>query len=499
MVFDPQPIFDESEDDILFFHRWANWLHITTKEITLENEAAYFLTLCDKKHQDLAELERHLRGKKYLKDAKVTADKALKSIKVTTWDNWSLMPTISYGRKGGENTYSFGIKDRNLLGLGIDVEIESYSNVQRSGYKIVTTIPLFQQMNTELFIKFADNDDGKQAALFVNKSFSSFHTNYAYTLGFNEHSRIDTLFQNGQDQNIFGHDISLKKVSYAWLKRNNDYYTLRLKAGITQDQHLFNVPINRPEELPVSQLPKDREFVYPWLGIEYIEKNFKKLINIHLISQIEDFNHGWQISSSLGIGNGNNDKSAWLFWQANLKKGFELNENNLLLMGLTMNGNIYQHGNNRILSSLNTEYFHRFSNSWGFYFNNVNVFSNNQYLDRPVTVGGNTGLRGFPLQYQHGENSIKLTSELRYYPQINLYKLFDIAGVIFFDASKAFGKVIEDNIETNWLYSAGIGLRLYSPHSGGNHNIIHLDLAFPQSDNPNIDSVEIRVQAKKSF
>ena len=411
------------------------------------------------------------------------------------------MPTISFGRKGGENTYSFGLKDRNLLGLGIDAEIESYTNVQRSGYKVITTIPLYQKMNTDLTLKFADNDDGKQQALRLNKSFASFNTQYAYNIAFNEESRIDTIFQNDNEQTIFAHQLSYKNISYGWLEENNTNTVFRVNLGFTQDQSLFDLPPDDylQENLPVNQLPKNREFIYPWLGIEYIEKNFQKLSNIHLITQIEDFNHGWQINSSFGIGNGKNNYSAWLFWQANIKKGFAFSQESLLLMNLSMSGDIYDAGSNRIFASINTEYFHKLSKNWGFYFNNVNVVSDNQYQDKPITMGGNAGLRGFPLQYQHGENSIKLTSELRYYPQLNVFKLFDLAGALFFDAGKAFGDVINENVEKNWLYSSGIGLRLYSPHTGGNHNIIHLDLAFPRSNNPTIDSVEIRVQAKKSF
>lgn len=501
--FNPQPIFDESEEDTTSLHRLANALHTTTRESTLKNEAAFFLVQCEKGPAELAELERHLRSKKYIKDASVTSIKNLthgQTIEIKTWDTWSLMPSLSFGRKGGINTYSFGIKDRNLLGLGINAEIESYTNIQRSGYKFISTIPLYQKMNTDLSLKLADNDDGEQQALRIHKSFASFHTEYAFNIAFNEESRVDTLYQNDSIQTLFSHKLSFKTVNYAWLVDNNEKSVFRLNFGVTQDQHLF-YPLNNHNlaQFSVNQLPKDRAFIYPWLGIEYVEKNFKKMANIHLISQIEDFNHGWQITSSFGIGDGENLNSAWLLWQANIKKGFTLNSDGLLLMDLSMSGDIYDQGRNRILSSVDIEYFHKLSDHWGFYVNNVNVLSDNQYQDQPITMGGNLGLRGFPLEYQHGKHSIKLTSELRFYPQINIFKIFDVAGAIFFDAGKAFGDVIEENIEKGWLISSGIGLRFYSPHTGGNNNIIHFDLAFPQSDNPNIDGVEIRVQAKKSF
>ncbi|KGJ87984.1 hypothetical protein [Colwellia psychrerythraea] len=504
ITFKPQTIFDENEEGISFLHRWANAIHIDTKIMTLENEAHFFIKKCTKTLADMAELERHLRSRKYLRDAKVSSDTDVKNITITTWDNWSLMPTISFGRKGGINTYSFGIKERNLLGLGIDTEIQSYRNTQRSGYKIHAAVPLFLKQNTELKLKFADNDDGQQHSLFLHKMFASFHTKTSYNLGFNEESRNDTIFQNGQDQSVFGHEISFKEGNYAWLNFNSDSRLLRYRLGITQDKDTFSaLSTEQSSELGNQSLttvrPEDRDLLYPWFAFEYIEKDFRKLTNVHLITQIEDFNHGWQLNSRLGIGNGNKENSAWTVWKMRVKKGFNLHDNALLLLDFALANDIYQERNSRLLVRLSGEYFYQLNKSWGFYLSNANVVSKNQYLDSPVTMGGNTGLRGFPLQYQHGQNSIKVTSEIRYYPEINIFKLFDIAGVAFVDAGRTYGESTVKNIENGWLGSAGLGLRLHSPHSGGNHPIIHIDFAFPQSDNPDINSFEIRVQAKKSF
>ena len=192
------------------------------------------------------------------------------------------------------------------------------------------------------------------------------------------------------------------------------------------------------------------------VGVEYLEKKYRKLTNVHLISQIEDFNIGWQINSRWGVSNGNNSKSAWVLWHADISKGFSFNDESLLLLNINLAGDIYKEGNNRLLTTINSEYFYRFSDTWGFYFNNANTFSDNQYLDTPVTNGGDTGLRGFPLQYQHGKNSIRFTSEVRYYPRLNVFKLFDVAGAAFIDSARAFGNSSSNNNEFNaeqgWLY-----------------------------------------------
>jgi hypothetical protein len=504
ITFKPQTIFDESEDGITFLHRWANSIHVDTKIITLENEATFFIDKCTKSFADMAELERHLRSRKYLRAAKVSYDENGEDITIATWDNWSLMPTLSFGRKGGTNTYSFGIKERNLFGLGIDTETESYRNNQRSGYKLLATIPLFQKKNISVKLGFSDNDDGQQRSLFLHKIFASFHTKIAYYIGFNDEFRNDTLFQNDQDHSVFGHDISFKASSFAWLKFNSDNRLLRYRLGITQDKDIFSsLSIEESNALTnpllVTTQPENRDLLYPWFAFEYIEKDFRKLTNVHLITKTEDFNHGWQLNSSLGIGNGNKDNSAWVIWKMRIKKGFNLHDNALLLLDLALANDIYQQRSNRLLVKITGEYFYQLNTHWGFYLSNDNVTSQNQYLDQPVTMGGNTGLRGFPLQYQHGKSSVKITSEIRYYPQINLFKLFDLAGVAFVDAGRTFGESTIKNIEDGWLSSTGLGLRLHSPHSGGNNPIIHIDFAFPQSDNPDINRFEIRVQAKKSF
>ncbi len=504
VTFKPQTIFDESEKGIIFLHRWANAIHIDTKIMTLENEASFFLKKCTKNLADMEELERHLRSRKYLRDASVTSDDNMENITVTTWDNWSLMPTVSFGRKGGVNTYSFGIKERNLLGLGIDTEIESYRNSQRSGYKLQANIPLFQKQNTSVQFKFSDNDDGQQTRLFLHKIFAGADTKTAYKIGFNEEERNDTIFQNGSDQSIYNHEISYKEINYAWLKFNDDKRLLRYSFGITQDKDTFSsLSLEEIAELDTplltDELPQSRNFLYPWIAFEYIEKDFHKLTNVRLITQIEDFNHGLQIKSRFGIGNGTKENAPWALWQLRVKKGFNLHSNALLLLDLSLANDIYQERDSRFILKLTSEYFYQLNKSWGFYLGNVNMTSKNQYLDNPITIGGTTGVRGFPIQYQHGQSSIKLTSEMRYYPEINLFKLLDLAGVAFVDAGRAYGISTVKNIETDWLASAGLGLRLHSPHSGGSNPIIHIDFAFPQSDNEDINNFEIRVQAKKSF
>ncbi|NQZ82143.1 MAG: hypothetical protein HRT52_14110 [Colwellia sp.] len=505
ITFITNPIFDKSDDDYIFIHDWANFFHIDTKQITLKNEAAFFLQRCDSSEENLAELERHFRQRKFIRDAKVNIDKENK-ITVETWDNWSLMPTADYGRKGGENEFSIGIKDRNLLGLGIDAEVEYFTNAQNSGYKFDTEIPLFLDNNAHAALTFIDSDDGELYSVFFNKGFVSHDTNNAYNIGFLEAKNQTKLFQNGKKLTRFNHDTSYKNIQWGWLSQDNHTNTLRFYAGLTQEEHTFTtlsenslvLTDNNKSDDNSFSLPSDRSFTYPWLGFGYQEKQYKKLTNIYLINHTEDFNLGWQLNGHLGLADGNKENSAWTLYRLNISKGMQLSNQSLLIFSGEIAGETYQSHKNRVIAKLSLEAFHELSDQWRLYFKNTNVFSKNQFKDDPISLGGDTSLRGFPLQYQHGENTTLFTSELRYYPQINIFKLFELGGVFFWDVGKASGTSTIKNIDNGWLNSLGIGARFFSTHSSESQ-VIHLDLAFPISDNDQLNGVEIRAETKYAF
>jgi hemolysin activation/secretion protein len=113
-------------------------------------------------------------------------------------------------------------------------------------------------------------------------------------------------------------------------------------------------------------------------------------------------------------------------------------------------------------------------------------------------LGDDSGVRGYPLNYQHGERTTQFTLEARYYPHINIYKLFELGGAAFIDAGKAFGNSPVANVNTSVLASVGIGARFYSTHSS-DAQVIHLDLVKPLSTDTNVNGIEFRITTKHSF
>lgn len=494
-------IFDLTDEDSIFLHHWANFLHIKTKQKTLLNESAFFLEKCDINENDLQELERHLRSEKYIRNASVTYNQE-NQIVVETWDNWSLMPTLDFGRKGGQNKYAIGIQDRNLLGLGIDAEVEYFSNDQRTGYKFKTQFPLFLKNNINAKIRLTSNDDGTSESVFLQKRFVSFDTKNAFKIGFNNFNQIDTQYENGVESNQYVHKKYYSTIDWQWLQQDKINDTLRFGIGYTYDKHDFFELLEPAltSSLANSVLPENRAFSYPFVSVEYLQKDYRKLTNLNLINQIEDFNFGWSGSASIGTDLSNNQGSPTLIWQSHLSKGFDLFDYGIWLFDASFEGELYDNSlvENRLLLNINNEYFYKFNDSWGGYFKNANQFSKNQFLDSPVVLDGESGVRGYPLQYQHGKHSTQFTFEARYYPHINIYKLLELGGAAFIDTGRVFGQTELSKNTSAWMSSVGLGARIFSTHSSESR-VIHLDIIKPLSSAPNINSVEFRITTKQSF
>ena len=118
-------------------------------------------------------------------------------------------------------------------------------------------------------------------------------------------------------------------------------------------------------------------------------------------------------------------------------------------------------------------------------------------LDNPVQLGGDSGLRGYPLRYQSGDSRFLFTIEQRFFTDWYPFKFFRVGGAIFADVGRTWGEnpVGEENL--GWLRDVGIGLRLAPTRATS--KILHIDLAFPLDGDDSIDSVQILLEAKRSF
>ena len=102
---------------------FATWLHINPAADVIKERLPF--SVGDEVGPDkLAEAARIIRGQPYIRDARVSLVTGCQlddpaEVEIQTWDKWSMIPAVSFDRKGGSNKFSLGLKEDNLLGLGV--------------------------------------------------------------------------------------------------------------------------------------------------------------------------------------------------------------------------------------------------------------------------------------------------------------------------------------------------------------------------------------------
>ncbi|UJF22548.1 hypothetical protein [Shewanella sp. OMA3-2] len=502
IVVQSNPIFDESDPESFFIHRWANYLHINTTDSTIIDNLSFEVG-DDINQKDMLEAQRLLRSESYIRDAKITVTQkapdadatADQTVLVETWDNWSLLPTMSLSKNGGGTKYSFGIKEDNLLGLGINTRVKYQASDDRTGYKFAFSAPVKAIKHAIVAADFYDNSDGQATALAFYKPFYALDTKNMYGASWVQDERTDIIRQNGVDVNEFKHNVEFANLTYGWLLNRSKDELNRVTLGVTQDSHYFE----NLEMYPLNELPVDRDFIYPWIGYEYLQDEFTVLNNIHLIGNNEDFNLGWHHTVKLGFETNDVADDANLGYHLNLlsTRGWQ-SDRHLFLIKLQGEADLATGQQDFYNISLASEYFYNITDKWTAYTKAVVATSQNNYLDRTFALGDETGIRGYPNDYQHGDNQWVFTAELRNYPNINLYQLADLGWALFTDVGQAFGGTDEFNEVNDPIGSIGIGARIYSSKSSYG-NIAHIDIAKPFTNGQDMNSWEFRFQIKDHF
>lgn len=497
------PIFDESDPDSFFIHHWANYLHINTRESTILNRLS-FSEGSMVSQKDIDEAQRNLRNEPYIRDAKISfterapdadAPDEGEVVLVETWDNWSLLPTVSLSRSGGDSQFSIGFKENNLLGYGIRTNIEYQSSDDRSGYQFAVQAPLDSLIkHSTLDASFQNNSDGQAIQFQFDKPFNTLDVTNMYGMSYLDTLMIDTIRQNGMDINEFEHKQDFINLQYGWRINQTANSRSRILTGITQDKSEFTNLDTHSD----TRLPQDRDFLYPWMAYEYLQDNYKILNNIKLINTNEDFNLGWYHYFELGLETQDLDNSLvgyHLNWATT--RGYQ-KKNKLLLFTLDGTGTFATSQKDFYQINTMAEYFHQFTPKWTAYAKTRLSTSNNNYLDNTFALGDNTDIRGYPNDYQHGDNQWLFTAELRNYPNINLYQLAELGWVAFVDVGQATGGPDGDNEVSGPIGSVGVGARIYSSRSSYG-NVAHIDISMPFTTGVEINKWELRFQVRNRF
>ncbi|NVJ64889.1 MAG: hypothetical protein HWE16_00250 [Gammaproteobacteria bacterium] len=485
------PIFDLQENDG-WLYSTANSLHIDTKPYIIKRLLPFkegdWVT-----QEDLAEAERILRRHRYLRDAKITLQETTDGVivKVATWENWTLFPTVDYNRQGGETELSYGIKDDNLLGLGIAANIAYFSERDRSGHILSLNSDAIGDRHLRAGLILADNSDGEQVQITLDKPFYRLDDRHSTGISLDSHRQEISIDSNEVEVNRFVSDRQQADLFFGYSSGKTDRGIFRWIGGISHEKIDFeNIPLT-------SVLPENRDLTYPWIAFHYQQDRFEKTKNLYLLEKTEDVQLGWNHYLKLGYNLETSYRPDAFIWQ--LYSGYFgiWDQQHWYRYALSGHG---VHSDDELSTSyfsLFYEHFYRVNDFRTWYLKARYSAADNPYIDKPLSLGGETGLRGYPLEYQHGNRQWLLTLEKRIYPNINLYQLLDVAFVGFIDTGRNYGETPYINQEDGVLASVGLGIRFFLTRSSGS-NVINLNFSQPINSDF-VKDFDVSIIAKTSF
>ena len=491
-------IFDTSNpnEDIALF-RLANKLHLATKKDVIR---AQLLFASGELYspQILLESERLLRNTSYLYDARITAivncDNTV-DVNVITKELWTLVPEINFSRSGGENKSKIGFRDSNLFGLGKRISISKTSNADRDGYLFIYDDPNILNSRYRSHIEYSDNSDGEHYYFDINYPFFALNTPYSYGLATYSNTRTEQIYNRGKVISEFSQNTQINNLHFGLSSRDQTWIK-RVSFGYQIEKHEFSELIN--STIPIAE---DRNLNYPWFSMRWLQDKYIKINNFDSISRTEDLNLGWDFSAKIGYSDKNlSDDDNRLIYQTSINKAHFQSKDILWRFNAGFYGYWnFKHAemeNTLLNSSAQVHYNTNLSQSW--YAKLKVQYSKNLTSDNQLTLGGDTGLRGYPIHYQNGEQSVLFNLEKRYYWEYNFLQLFSVGGAVFFDIGRAWYANKDNGINGGTLKDVGIGLRL-APSKANSKTVIHIDLAIPLDKSEDVESAQWLLTVKNTF
>jgi hemolysin activation/secretion protein len=263
------------------------------------------------------------------------------------------------------------------------------------------------------------------------------------------------------------------------------------------DRNLFlPAPITT---VPAKLLPPDRTLSYPFIGFNILQDAYKKIGDQNQIGRTEDLYFGTAVTGEIGYSSGafGADRSAIILASKALQ-GFELPSQQQLFLTGDFSSRIEDGRARNLIAAAAAKYYWRWDQDWLLYAALSGKTTHFLDPEMQLLLGGDNGLRGYPLRFESGTSRALFTVEQRFFTDWYPFRLARVGGAVFADVGRTWGSGVIGNSDPGLLKDVGFGLRLGNTRSGLG-NVLHIDFAFPLTDVAGIQKFQFLVQTMQSF
>ncbi len=481
-----------------YLYRLANRWHVTTRP-WLVRRMLLFKPGERLSHRVIDETERVIRRNASVYDVSIQPVRyqdGVVDLRVRTRDTWTLEPSVRLSRSGGVNTGGFSLKESNLAGTGMVVEVERSKDVDRTSSHLKLGHDHLFDGWTKLGFDTATSSDGSSLSLEAGRPFYSLDTRWAADGSYSRFDRTDSLYRNGEVVGEYDHRQRAASVSAGWSAGRVGRWTHRYSVGVSHAEDTYAASVDNP---PPAAIPADRTLAGPFLRYEAVEEDFLEVTNRERIQRPEYLALGWHSTLQIGrsIESFGGTEQPWLV-SASASKGFRMPGDGQLLTSAAYAGQYGSvSGDVRSFGAAARYYRPQRGSFLLFLSGSVDTVKTASAADE-LLLGGSSGLRGYPLRYQSGTRRATFSVEERYYTDWYPFRLFRVGWAVYYDLGRAWGGELP-NATPGWLSNVGFGLRILNARASFG-NVLHIDLAFPvHRTDPNIKARQFVVQTGVSF
>jgi hypothetical protein len=503
IVIKGEPVFDPSRetlgDQIL---NGMNRLHWQTRDSVIKQQLLFAMGT-RVSPSVLAESARLLRSRPYLMEASIKVRNPCESevdVEVTTRDAWSLTPRLALNRSGGNSKTGFGVREKNVLGLGIQVEFKTVKNLDRQGQQFELSTKHLFNTRVQSSVYFENNDDGDVRALAIGQPFYALDTRKSWGLEVSDISEKIGVYQFGERVRLTQRVRAAGSIFYGISKGLKAGRSHRVTFGLSyEDQEVL---LASAKNLDVGEM-QTRKLVAPFVQWSSVSDQFLNARNFDLIGFTEDIEtglvHNLRLAISPSALGGDQDRL-----QASASVGMAVfaSQKGLLRWDVSLSGirDLEANETQDIVFAAGIRGLFKPNVGAGYHASLYFDVARNVMTGQQLFLGGETGARGYIDRLQAGDRRLRLRLERRQYLDRNLFGLMNLGWLVFADVGRAWTPDDVAGHRGQSLMDVGLGLRL-APTKAERGKMIHLDFAVPlkNRDDPLVSDYEFVVSIQNGF
>ncbi len=463
--------------------RFANKIHVVTRQKVVRREL--LLHPGDPWDPLLAlESERNMRELnifRYADVRPVPRPDGKIDLDVKTQDAWTTIPIFGIGTEGGQNSFSYGFEENNVLGMGKQIAAYHSQDGPILRDEVRYTDPRFLQTRMALSPYYAKTNLGDAIGTSLDLPFLTLTDPFAGQVGWDRSIDQVILYQNGSQSTSFVEQNRVVTAGYATRLNHGENFVQRGEVGWYAQKAAFMAT----SETTPGTLPAGREMSGPTAGYYWIAPRYVKENYINKMEHVEDFDlgneltlYGGYMAKALA-----SDEDRWLFNVMD-QQGFYFMPGRFALGQVGANGRV---AGTQLENAL--------------FFANMNLFwkmdlglpqtlvahmeanqGRNLDLENQVVLGGNNGLRGYKSYSFVGDKSMLFNVEDRVFFPGEYFHLARFGVAAFYDVGEVAPQgsgITYDGFKAD----AGVGLRAAATRSqsGG---VVRLDVAYALNQGP---------------